>query len=644
MDDTLPPFSAFTEAADMNTPGKRLEELSRFSDLLLLIAGNPATPPSVLAQLARESEVEVRRAVVLNPNTSLPVLGQLVGEFPEEFLRNPVLPMLNMVKPEFIKELPFLAWASLLRFENLPLPWFQQLKIDSRYQRNQAAIWNLLGLHVIQVNASNRPAELFSSSNTRGTWKAALQAEMKRDLLAVAKPVTLSAEDELETFLLFGLLVPHAVPMLKEQWVQAARSSEQLTGRMLSSGMRVGGKTLTQLAQEKSPLVRSQVARHPHTSAKILSRLATSSHPEIRRAVASNSHTSTEIISILLTDSQASVRCAAVAHVSLTGEDHEIMARDEERTVRASLAALPLLAKTLLAQLAGDPAVTVRTAVARNLHAPQDLLATLAIDNQAAVRAAVAGNPRLPVILQSFLLNDTVEVVRARLAGNACLSEQSANQLVQDASPVVRAALAANPRTPMSLFEQLRQAGETSVWRSLARNPRLSSEMLTQLAQRGDRSVHVAVAAHKRTPPDVLRELAQEGERDIWYALASNPHTPLDVLENALRPTDREFWLRIFNHPTMVRDNRRSFFVLLNGKLQQLIASSNLPDWARRVVFQYYAALPATIIEPFAISAYWEERYLVARHPHTSEDLLNKLAQDGIVSVRMAARDALPGR
>ncbi|GCE07874.1 hypothetical protein [Dictyobacter aurantiacus] len=644
MDDELLPPSAFTEAADINTLAKRLEELARFPALQLLIAANPATPAAVLAQLAKVSKMEVRRAVAMNPNAPLQVLSQLAGEFPEEFLRNPVLPMLNMVKPGFIKELPFLAWAGLLRFEHLPSSWFQQIKTASRYQRNQAAIWKLIQLHVSQAGEAHELLVLPATSKAPRPWKAVIQDELKLDLHAATGPATLAPEDEVETLLLFGLLVPYAVPMLKEQWVWAARTAGRQTGRMLASTMAVGGKMLARLAQEESLFVRCQVARHPHASAKILGQLVTSHHPEVRSAVASNPHTPAEIISTLLADSQSVVRRAAVSHATVTAEDHKMMARDEESTVRAALAALHQLDNTLLTQLADDPAATVRAAVARNLHAPQEILATLAGDDRPAVRAAAAGNPCLPVKQHTILLNDPEEAVRARLGSNACLSEQDAVQLARDTSLAVRASLAANPRTPIPLLDQLWQSGEMAVWLGLARNPRLSPDQLTQLAAQGDLRVRTAVAAHKRTPPEVLRELALADRRNIWYALAANPHTPLDVLEHALFTSDLELRLRLFTHPTMVRNQRRPFFTLLAGKLQQLIVTNNLPDWLRRVVFQYYTALPAILLEPLASSPYWEERYLVARHSHTSEVLLHKLAHDGICYVRAAARDALTGR
>ena len=78
--------------------------------------------------------------------------------------------------------------------------------------------------------------------------------------------------------------------------------------------------------------------------------------------------------------------------------------------------------------------------------------------------------------------------------------------------------------------------------------------------------------------------------------------------------------------------------------IQRLITTNSLPDWLRRVVFQYHAALPVALIEPFAASPYWEERYLAARYPRLPEALLNELAHDGIGYVRTVAGEALQHR
>lgn len=644
MDEKLLPPTAFTEAADMDTPAQRLAELARFPVLLPLIAANPATPTDVLAQLSQASEVAIRRAVACNPNASLQTLGQLAGEFPGEFLRNPILPILNMTRPTFIKELPFLAWAGLLRYEQLAPSWFQQLKRDNRYQRVQSEIWRLMQMHVSQTGDTRKTLDLIALDKPPRPWTVILQEELKRNRGFAPRSATLTPVEEAQLFLLFVLLFPFISPILKKQWVHVAGTSWRQTVSVLATSQAIGEKTLATLAHEINPLVRYQVARHPRVPTRSLSWLATVRQPEVRRAVASNPRTPPEVISILLADPQSSVRRVAVSHPTLTSEDHEIMALDKESSVRAALAALHILNNALLAQLANDSSAQVRAAVARNLHTPQEILSMLTGDAEPKVRAAAAANPCLPEALHATLCSDPTEEVRAKMSSNAGLSEHNATLLVQDPSFVVRASLAANPRIPTRLLAQLWQTGEREIWRGLARNPKLTPELLTQLAEQDEGDLKVLVAAHKRTPQAVLRELAKEDKREMWYAFAANPQTPLDILEQALAIADMDLLLRLLHHPTMMHAQRRPFLTLLVSRLQPLIAANGLPDWLRRVVFQYYHALPAVLLEPFASSPFWAERYLAARHPRASDALLNELAHDGICYVRTAAQDNLASR
>lgn len=637
MVDKRVPASLFAEAEDENTSAARLKELVQIADLHLLLAANPATPANALKQLCTANDPAIRRAVALNPNTSLTDLCNLAAKFPEEFLHNPIIPILNMTQPDFIKKLPFMAWASLLRFADLSPAWFQQVKDDIAYQRNQAASWELIQLHV-----SLGKNGLLASTDVRRVYQKQLP-----------KSVALAPEEDVELFLLFVMLCPDTAPMLKKQWITAAQTSPRRVGIALSLLREVGSRTPGRLAQEKHPFVLGQVARHPATPPRVLKQLAmhnrrklaaTNARTLVRRATASNPHTPLEALYQLASSEDAGLSRVAARHPSLEMIDREILALDREESVRAALATTPELTTYLYEQLVDDPAPTVRAALARNLKIPLALLSDLARDSEPLVRAAAAGNPRLPSKAQAMLLSDPVESVRASLSGNARLSTEHAALLAHDLSPGVRAYLAANPRTPATLITTLLQTAEPEVQAGLARHPKLQPELLAQLAHQGDQRTRVAVAAHPRTPAETLAELAQENTHTIWCALASNPHTPLSVLELAIHTSSLDIRHRLLHHPAMLHEKRRPLLKLLAAKIQPLIADNRLPDWLRRVFLQYYTALPLEIVALFAASPYWQERYLLARRPHLAEPILQTLAQDGICHVQSAARQALEQR
>lgn len=641
MADERLPASLFAAAENENTPAVRLAELEHYAELHPLLAANPATPAPILQQLSKSNDLAIRRAVVQNPNTSLTDLGELAAEFPAEFLRNPILPVLNMTQPNFIKKLPFLAWASLLRQTDLSPIWFQQIKNDRAFQGRQAATWELMQLHISQVNEATTRIEL-ASRDVRRAYQQHLP-----------KPVALPPQEEAELFLLFVLLVPYTSPMLKKQWITAAQVAPRHTGIVLSALREIGARTPGRLAQEKAPFVLNQLARHPATPARVLKQLAmynrrkptsTSAQAMIRRAAASNPHTPLAVLYQLASSEDAGLRRVAARHPALETADREILALDHEAAVRAALATLPELTAYLNELLVDDPAPTVRAALARNLKLPLAILSDLARDTEPLVRAAAASNPRLPREAQAALLADSAESVRASLSGNARLSAEHATLLAQDPSSRVRAYLAANSRTPVALLTMLLQTAEPEVLTGLARHPKLPPTVLAQLARVDDPRIRVAVAAHTRTPAETLAELARDDTHAIWCALASNPATPLSVLEQAFHMLSPDILVRLLHHPAILQAKRAPLLKVLAAKIQPLLATNRLPDWLRRVFLQYYTALPLEIAALFATSPYWQERYLLARRPHLPEPILQALAQDGICHVRDAAHAALEQR
>jgi hypothetical protein len=200
------------------------------------------------------------------------------------------------------------------------------------------------------------------------------------------------------------------------------------------------------------------------------------------------------------------------------------------------------------------------------------------------------------------------------------------------------------PHQKYGQLVELARMDKMEIWLGVASHPQATPELLEQLARVSNWRVCAAVAAHKHTPAHVLHKLAQNQEPAIWFALASNPHTPLDLLEHAIAQSDLDLWLRILHHPAMLQARLRPFLALLVDEVQHLIATNTLPNWLRRAVFQYHRAFPVQLLALFADSPHWEDRYLAARHPRISDDVLNRLANDGIVYVRAQANEALKQR
>jgi len=264
------------------------------------------------------------------------------------------------------------------------------------------------------------------------------------------------------------------------------------------------------------------------------------------------------------------------------------------------------------------------------------------------IRRAIATNPQLPSGKRQLLPEDVIEAllkddserVKAGLSSNASLPVYATTHLTSDATSV-RKALAANPRTPPALLAMLLQTGSMEVWQGIAHNPRATTEQLAYLAHHGDEQVRSAVAAHKRTAVNILRTLSQEKYKGIWLGLTTNPHTPIDVLAKAVAMQDHALWFRIYKHPVMLQHKRQPLIDLMQQRIRSLVRTNSLPAWYRKAFNQYYLTFPAVIVEEFANSPFWEDRYLVTRHPKTSQKTLQSLTQDGHSYIRAAARTAL---
>ncbi|MBW4603792.1 MAG: hypothetical protein KME29_30575 [Calothrix sp. FI2-JRJ7] len=77
-------------------------------------------PQSLLRQLAVNDDVNIRKAVIVNPNIPIYVLISLADEFPNAFFSNSVLSVLILENPNFVVEIPYWTLINLLRQPNVP--------------------------------------------------------------------------------------------------------------------------------------------------------------------------------------------------------------------------------------------------------------------------------------------------------------------------------------------------------------------------------------------------------------------------------------------------------------------------------------------------------------------------------------------
>jgi hypothetical protein len=597
---TAHPFA--TEAANPDTSAERLAELSHDQALKSLIAANPATPATILEALSVEKNDAIRKNLARNPNAPVSLLLNLINEYPEELLANPIILLLTLAQPDFLKKIPGPAWLKLLNYTQLPSGWLQWLLQDAQEQ-----------------------------------YARVRQKAFLRDSRA---------------FLPLLLIDPHIV--LKNISLLTTRQKKYV----IKHCKLVNATTLSQLAQTQEIELQHAVALHLRTPGEILEHLATGD-PTVRRAVASNSHLPSHLLHQLAEDSEATVRSRIAHHHQTEQADLRRLANDENAEVRAAVALHRRLDDDLYWQLANDSETLVRAALARNVCTPQDVLALLAHDTETAVRANAAHNPRLPAECFFALSEDPAEDVLKSLAGNAQLPQGLFWQLTYHSLPAVREQVARNPRAPLQVLEKLLEGKESLVLEGIARNPQATPGILERLAGEDNKVIQRAVLAHKHTPEKtlirlatrLLQEISEARKRSYNYIdelitlqrTSVNPHMPLEILTELLNISSGEpFVVAIANHPAVLHNRRQIIKDYLLVKLKQELNYGGI--WSLSLPLLEEGVHQIAILEIFAGSRQWVQRYMVTQHPRAPREIIETLAQDLEPHVRAAARAALAKR
>ncbi|MBE3564608.1 MAG: hypothetical protein IMW90_02650 [Thermogemmatispora sp.] len=648
--ENVPP-ELIAEAQNLDTPPERLSELSHQPALRPLVAANPATPPVVLEQLSRERDLTVRRAVARNPNTSLDLLLELAREFPHEFLANPILPLLNLTQPDFIKQASPQAWLQLLRCEETPLLWLRWLNEDVNLSRirwfSDETMWALQWHVAIAGEISE-----FNEQRQRFVSEAVADYERR------SSQVGLYPRSFSSTLVLLTLAIPDLYPEL----VEGIYSPDDECWRrlLLACYPYLHQETVLKLVSEGPLAVRAEAVRLLPLPPELLYELARAPEVEIRSAVAANPATPPTLLLTLTEDASSQVRSTAARHPQLPAERLAHLARSSEPEVRRAVAGHTALGAIERELLATDASVEVRAAVAPHLPPESAFLRRLAEDEASQVRAAVASHSALPTALSASLARDSALEVVLSLAGNPCLPPKLAEQLCAHSQAMVRWRIASHPALAPETLRHLASSHrqDRSLLAGLARNPNTPADVLTWLAELDDREIHLALSQQPELPAPLLERLAarylsewrrqravvstDEGTQpiEILRSLAAHPSSPLTLLEQLLRLNDSEVAIAVATHPRTITQGQSLIFDYLLETLREEIIKADLPSRLRPLLLQR-RDLPPALLELFAESGRWVERYLVAQHAAVPSTLLETLAHDGNCFVRAAARARL---
>jgi hypothetical protein len=328
-------------AASPETPRHVLAELAHDSDenVRIAIAHNPTTPPNVLAELVCDKNPAVQNNLAQNPATPPDIIAQLAGDR-DPFIREAVAKN-PAASPQIFtllaRDADLGVRDAVVESPSIPPEILAGLAGDLWRYRELAEDW---GYYKLAEELSGNPAT-----------PPDVLAELARKVLLKEKQV-----DE-----------------LRREW-----------------------HPKNNLSQDPSTpaYVRARLARELPLLEKRIINLKLWRDWSLKRRIASNPSTPPDVLAEFARDSSG------------------------DYSVRNAVAANRSAPSKALAALACDPEVIVRSKVARNLATPRDLLAVLAGDSWPFIRQTVALHPLTPPNVLAELAYDPAKIVRICAAAN----------------------------------------------------------------------------------------------------------------------------------------------------------------------------------------------------------------------------------
>jgi hypothetical protein len=108
------------------------------------MAGYPDTEPEMLRKLSKSWDICTQKLVAGNPNTPIDTLWDLISDFPDQILENPVWPLITLTNPNWIEEVPEEKIIALLKKPGIPSPLIDAGVKSSCYYIRQAVAEGIL--------------------------------------------------------------------------------------------------------------------------------------------------------------------------------------------------------------------------------------------------------------------------------------------------------------------------------------------------------------------------------------------------------------------------------------------------------------------------------------------------------------------
>ncbi|MUG98516.1 hypothetical protein F7734_41975 [Scytonema sp. UIC 10036] len=661
------------EAASEETSHIRLEELARSStELSRIVATNSSAAPQLLRELGYSADEITRRCVASNPNTPVEDLLELGTEFPEEFLNNPVLPLVVLENPNFLADMPQEALLIMLKHDAVPswfLEWVANLDSDeheevllvllikpdvpqtalSKLSRSQnEVIAQAAKLHVNLAGEMDEGWEEAAKTALEMTqWNFSGQ-EMLLYNVGIVPEFLASALPIFDDRNLTIAQNPDTPPHILQSLVENTESRDYVAAYIVENP-NAPAAALKILLGDENHRIRDSVACHPNTplsilqayqqqlmtlknpvtSAETLSELATSPWVEIRKGVAFHPNTPQAFLALLAQDENWQVKTAVALNMNTPCRVLEQLAHDESESVRAAVSYNPHTPEIALEKLY-EPYDSV---FAEHPNISTNFLEKLAIHPQWGIREGVAKNHNTPVSVLEKLAKDPHEGVRVAVVGNPNTPQDAIATLKTDPDNGVRCAVVSRRyrdkeyslKPPIdSVFSEYPKILRTKA-RTMAVDIFVPALFVDSWMNDDRALLPLSTYQLQKISLEQLLEDVKSQDNKVRIGVAINPNTPLSLLEKLA--IDEDDYVR------------RAVGTNLNASeniLEQLGLDQNSDV---REAVAYHPHTPVTTLTQLAEDRGWHIRKAVASHPNVPASVLNNLAEDATEEVKHAVFD-----
>lgn len=586
------------QAEDENTPTEILSQLAHESiELAIIVAKNPSATPELLRELSFINNIKIRESLVSNPNTPKDILFELAGEFPQEFIANPILDLLLLENPQLPLDISYWTLRKLLTLKEVPG-------------------WLLTGAAV--------------HPNSEIVYFVARHPQTSIEILHQIIP---RSHDDVR----IGICISQRGDVTLEILEVLAKDSPIPVKLHLAKQDNTPPSVLTILADSTDKNwnvcleLHVSVAKHPHTPIAVLSQLLASGEFKIKRAIAMRENLPKSLFVALAMDYRIYAMNILPQNHSISATLLTELSTHPELHIRQIVAAHPNTPTPILEQAVNEQAL--HDFLAQNPKVPIPVLEQILSDASIKIKNAIAQNPVTPSHLLDQLAQThdhdlLILIARHHHTDNSTL-ERILQRLAFDTRLSVHKFVAKHPHTPVDILRNWAEKHpQLRPW--IAQNPNLPPDILANLAKDPSYLVRCEVAKNHNTDPKVLTDLAQDPEPEIRQAIAKNPHAPPAALN--LLVLDWYCVSLVARHP--------------NTPAQALAHLARLGGYEWLVVRHLNTSpvIRTQILNQLARSYNVSDRLYAAQNPHTHSATLEELAKDHDIKVSQAALHNLQNR